>query len=371
MEAGAGSDRKPIVLIADDDEGIRYLLATLCEGNGYEPIVTQNGRQAVAEALRRPPDVILLDALMPEMNGFEAISRLKADRRTSHIPVLILTGLTSREDRLKGIAMGANDFLTKPIDAEELLLRLRNNLKIKEFHDFLSNHAEILERQVAERTRELQQAFERLKAASEIISGSYKDAVYRLAAVAEYRDEDTGAHIRRISYFTRELAAGLGLDDKFRDMIFYAAVMHDIGKVGIPDSILLKPGQLTSEEWEVMKGHTTTGARILQGSDSPYLQMAAEIALSHHERWDGSGYPGGLKGESIPLAAQITNLADQYDALRTERPYKQAFDHEQACRILLRGDGRIRPEHFNPRLLAVFREMVERFRRIYDEHADR
>jgi putative two-component system response regulator len=283
---------------------------------------------------------------------------------------LILTGLRTREDRLKGIAAGASDFLNKPIDSEELLLRLRNHLKIREYTEFLKHHAEILEDQVAARTRQLQEAFENLQSAMARVTGTYRDTIFRLAAVAEYRDEDTGGHIRRISFFTRELAEALGANGEFPETIYYASVMHDIGKVSIPDSVLLKPGKLTPEEWELMKSHTVNGARVLQASDSPYLSMAEKIARSHHERWDGSGYPDGISGEQIPLAARITNLADQYDALRSARPYKPPFDHQQACEIILEGDGRTRPEHFDPAVLAAFAARKGRFQEIYDEFRD-
>jgi putative two-component system response regulator len=358
------------VLIADDDSGIQALLETLCQEAGYLTTVVGSGRQAVQEAQRDPPDVVIMDGVMPEMDGFTATAQLKADKRTADIPVLILTGLRSREDRLKGIAAGASDFLNKPIDAEELLLRLRNHLKIREYYEFLKHHNEILEQQVAARTEELRKAFENLQSAHTRITGSYRDTIFRLAAVAEWRDEDTGTHIRRISHFTRELAQTLGADDEFVETIYYASVMHDMGKVSIPDSVLLKPGKLTPEEWEIMKTHTTNGARVLQASDSPYLKLAEKIARSHHERWDGSGYPEGLAGEGIPLAARITNLADQYDALRSVRPYKPAFDHDRACAIILEGDGRTLPEHFDPSVLAAFGGRRKRFDEIYREIRD-
>ena len=361
--------REKMVLIADDDSGITMLLQTLCEDRGYRTVSAPNGLRAVEIALEHPPDLIVMDGAMPEKDGFEATRELKSSPRTQHIPIVMLTGLQSREDRLRGIAAGANDFLTKPVDGEEFALRVSNNLKIKDYHDLLQNHAAILEEQVRQRTEEIQDALEKLQAANRLVKMGYIDTIYRLAVLSEFKDEDTGAHIRRIGFFTRELATVLGLDAEFTEAISHASMMHDIGKVGIPDSIMLKPGPLSEEEWKVMKSHAERGARILSGSHSPYLVMAEQIARSHHERWDGSGYPAGLRGDSIPLAARLTTLADQYDALRTCRPYKPAYPHAQTMRVLIEGDGRTLPAHFDPVILAAFRANERRFEEIFEERA--
>jgi len=310
----------------------------------------------VETAREQLPDAILMDVMMPVMDGFAATEALKSDETTKHIPVIIVTALDSRQDRLTGIEKGADDFLTKPPDAKELALRLKNNLRNKEFHDFLAQHNRILEETVAKRTRELRKG--------------YVETVHRLTLAAEYKDEETGAHIRRISYYTRELAGALGMPAEFCECIFYASPMHDIGKVGIPDAILLKNGPLTNEEWEIMKTHSYLGAKILQGSDSPFLRMAEDIAYAHHERWDGKGYPRGLSGDDIPLTARIMNICDQYDALRSKRPYKPAFDHEKTVGIITRGDGRTMPEHFDPRVLAAFEKMTDIFADIFTTYRD-
>jgi putative two-component system response regulator len=356
-------NRKQVVLIADDNEGVVALLTTLCEGAGYLTLAARDGKDAAEKVARFLPDLVILDGVMPALSGFDVAKKLKADERTQHIPIIILTGLSSRHDRIKGIAAGANDFLTKPVDSEELLMRVRNNLKIKEFHDFLAQHNAVLEAQVAERTRELQEAFGRVTAA-------HRETLMRLAIIAEYKDENTGAHIRRIAHYSRELALFMSLGEQLAEEIFYASPMHDIGKVRVPDHILLKPGALTPEEWVVMKAHPLTAETILEGSASPYVKMARDIASAHHERWDGSGYPRGLAGEAIPLVARITSIVDQYDALRTERPYKAAMDHEGALRVITEGDGRTRPGHFDPAILAVFVKCAARLSEIRAEHGD-
>ena len=341
------------ILIADDQLLNILVLEELCKNLGHDAVKARNGREAVELARTERPDCILMDVVMPELDGLEATKQLKNDKKTAHIPVIIITGLDSRKDRLAGIAIGADDFLTKPIDDEELALRLRNNLRNKEFHDFLAEHKKLLEEQVAERTRLLREG--------------YVDTIHRLVLASEFKDEYTGAHINRISYYTREIAENCALGSEFVESIFYASPMHDIGKVAIPDAIQQKPGPLDATEWEVMKTHTTVGAEILKGSNSPYLQMAVDIAQYHHERWDGKGYPNGLKGEEIPLTARIMNICDQYDALRSERPYKQAYDHEKSCAIILQGSERTSPEHFDPEVLEAFRKCRTRFAEIYDE----
>ena len=352
MEEKAGKT----ILIADDDEGIVMLLRTLCEDRGYRTIAASNGREAVEMTFQNLPDLIVMDATMPEKSGFDATLELKSNARTEHIPIVMLTGLQSRADRLRGIAAGANDFLTKPVDGEEFALRVSNNLKIKEYHDFLENHARILEERVRQRTEDIRKG--------------YIDTIYRLAVVSEFKDEDTGSHIKRIGFFTKVLASVLGMGSDFTEAIYHASMMHDIGKVGIPDSIMLKPGALTDEEWKIMKSHSERGARILSGSGSPYLIMAEQIARSHHERWDGSGYPAGLEGEAIPFAARITTIADQYDALRTRRTYKPAFSHNATMRIITEGDGRTLPTHFDPRVLEAFALNGQRFEDIFEQRSE-
>lgn len=250
MDEGTKTKKIPNILLVDDEERNLKLLEALCESLGYGTLLARNGREAVEQARLYKPDVVLMDVMMPEMNGFDATEKLKKDGLTRHIPIIMVTALDSREDRLTGIAKGANDFLTKPIDAEELALRLKNNLEMKAYHDFLKDCSVTLEGQVAARTRDLNQAFEKLEATHEKVKSGYIETIYRLAVTSEYKDEETGAHIRRVSYYARLLAERMGMDQEYKNSIFYAAPMHDIGKVGIPDSVMLKPGKLTPEEWD-------------------------------------------------------------------------------------------------------------------------
>jgi putative two-component system response regulator len=344
------------ILLVDDELRNLKLLETIIKAEGHETETAMSGEQALAAVARQPPDLILLDVMMPGMTGHEVAGKLKLDPHTKAIPIIMVTSLDDRQSKLTALNMGAEDFLTKPVDRAELWVRVRNLLRLKEYGDFLADHARILEEQVRKRTDQL--------------TTSYRETIAALTSAASYRDEETGAHVVRISHYCKELATFLGLDAEFCDNIFYASPMHDIGKIAIPDKILLKPGGFTPEEWEVMKTHAALGAKMLQGGDSPYIKMGRDIALSHHERWDGTGYPQRLKGEQIPLAARLMCIADAYDAMRSKRPYKPPFDHDKAVNIILKGDGRTAPGHFDPQVLAAFESHLERFRDIYEGLAD-
>lgn len=349
------------ILIVDDEEQNIKLLSSLLQALGYEIETGVNGKEAVKKSKSYRPDLILLDVMMPVMDGFEACDEIKNDPDTAHIPVVIVTALADRDSKLHGLNVRANDFLTKPIDRAELTLRVKNLLKVKEFEDFMIKHNQVLEDEVRKRTFELDKANEELKS-------SYIETIYRLTLAAEYKDEDTATHIRRISYYCKTIGEKLGLQDEFVEIMFYASPMHDVGKMGIPDSILLKPGKLTSEEFEIMKSHTTIGARILRESRSEFLKAGETIALSHHERWDGTGYPHGLKGEEIPLTGRIMNIVDQYDSLRSRRPYKPGLSHKQTVEIITVGDGRTMPGHFDPDVLNAFVQSANEFNDIFEGH---
>lgn len=342
----------------------------MLKAQGYEVTTAKNGAEGVDKALEFQPDVTLLDIMMPEMDGYEACTRLKSREETNNIPVILITALDDRESRLTGFKAGADEFLTKPVDRVELTLRLQNLIKVKEYGDFLRDYNKTLESTVHQRTVQLEKAYKEIENANSKIKTGYLDTIYRLTMAAEYRDEDTANHLRRISFYSHLVAGRLGLQKPFVETISFASPMHDIGKIGIPDAILLKPDRLSPQEFELAKTHTTIGGNILKGSESEILDMAEKIALSHHETWNGTGYPFGLKGEDIPIAGRIVALADQYDALRSKRPYKLGLSHEMAVEIILTGDGRTMPENFDPDILAVFRGVANQFSAIYEEHKD-
>lgn len=344
------------IQIVDDDEVDTRLLRAQLKAGGYNIMTARSGEECLVQLKTRLPDLILLDIVMPGMSGFELARQLKSDPQTENIPVIMITGLEDRESRLRALDMGAEEFLSKPVDRAELLVRVRNMLHLKEYQNLLVDYNHTLEQRVAERTRELSEA--------------YKDAIFTMVRAAEFRDEETGAHVQRISFYCRDMAEELGLDAEFCDQIFHASPMHDIGKIAIPDAVLLKPGGFTPEEREIMKGHAVHGAKILEKGNSPYVRMGAEIARNHHERWDGTGYPSGLRGEAIPFAARLMNIADQYDALRSKRPYKTALSHNRALEIITLGDGRTLPAHFDPQVLDAFGRCAERWREIYDANVD-
>jgi response regulator RpfG family c-di-GMP phosphodiesterase len=511
------NSEKPLILAVDDEEMNLELLEILMVPLGYQVEKAKNGKEALEKIAERSPDIILLDVMMPGMDGFEVCRILKEDEKTRDIPVVMVTALNQIENKVTGIETGADDYLIKPFHRNELIARVKSLLKVrtlndkvkkyqytirslfelttlsedfrdrggifnelakrtaeltgmekvvialvennllqvkasyhlnddKELYTFLSQNgpirkvietgkqlvavndsqiakqfnlnlsyvciplksiskdvigalcafgingdmsegtvrvlsivaqriaseiqikdrSRVLEDTVDKRTKALRESLEKLEEAHSEISHAYEEIVYRLSVAAEYKDEDTAAHIHRISYYSEALARKLGLPEEEVKLIKLASPMHDIGKIGIPDSILLKPGQLTPDEFEIMKQHTIMGARILAGSSSPLLSMAEEIAISHHEKYDGSGYPYGVMGENIPLVGRIVAIADVFDALLTPRVYKPAFDLDNTLTIMKEGKGK----HFDPNLVDAFFDILDEILTIKEDYSN-
>ena len=330
------------VLIADDSPFNIALLLRLLRDWGFQEIRTTTDSSTVEDLVASwEPDILMLDLQMPAPDGFEVMRRLKAARSdtTVPMPILMLTADTTIETRRRALALGATDFLTKPFDHEEVCLRASNLLRTRRLERRLAEQNSELEAFVARRTEALERA--------------HLDMLGHLARVAEYRDDDTHHHTERVGHIAALLGEAVGLAAEHVAILRRAAELHDIGKVAIPDRILLKPGKLTPEEFEVVKTHTTAGADILAGSNSAYLEMAASIALSHHERWDGSGYPVGIAGQDIPIESRIVMVADIFDALTHERPYKAAMPVEDALAQMRSQTGTF----FDPWLMSAFERL--------------
>lgn len=360
------TEEKKTVLVVDDTPVNLTVMIGLLQDT-YKVKVANSGEKALKIALGAiPPDIILLDIMMPDMDGYEVCRRLKANAATHDIPVIFLTAKHEVEDEKHGLDLGAVDYITKPISPPIVSARIHTHLQVKAYADFLKNKTEYLEQEVAQRTSE--------------IAAIQKVTILALASLAETRDCETGFHIRRTQMYVRALANKLrhtpnysaALNDSSIESIIRSSPLHDIGKVGIPDTILLKPGRLSPEEFDTMKTHTTIGMKAIENAEFQldekvaFLNYAKEIALFHHEKWDGSGYPQGISKHDIPVCAQIMAVADVYDALVTPRVYKPAMPHQQAVAIILEG----RDSHFNPDIADAFLEIQEEFAAISIQYAD-
>jgi putative two-component system response regulator len=353
------------ILIVDDEIKNLKLLEALLLPMKYGLFKALDGKTAIDILNKNEIDLILLDIMMPEMSGYEVCRIIKADETKKDIPVIILTSLNDDESQVKGLALGAADFITKPFKIEILQARVKTQLELKKSRDELKAFNSSLKEMVKERTKEL--------------ALTQEVTIDCMASIAEYRDPETGFHIKRTQHYVRELAIKLQnhpkfknyLDDDTIQMLYLSAPLHDIGKVGIPDSILLKPGKLTDEEMAIMKKHPIYGDEAIAKSEKKltnksFLRFTREISISHHEKWDGSGYPYGLKGDEIPIPGRLMALADVYDALISKRVYKPAFPHEKAVQIITEGRG----SHFDPDIVDAFLEIQDKFREIAATLAD-
>jgi putative two-component system response regulator len=377
--AGAGGAKAAAsqakVMVVDDEATNVKIVRRLLELAGYTRFVTTTESSAALTLLRKErPDIVLLDLMMPEVSGLDILAEVRFDEELSFIPIVILTAVTDRETKLRALELGATDFLGKPLDPSELVARVRNVLAVKAYQDRLQNYSKDLEAAVRQRTAELE--------------ASRQDVTHCLARAAEYRDDDTGYHVIRVGKFARLLGEAMGITGDAADIFEQAAQLHDVGKIGIPDAILLKPGKLTTEEFNVMqthcgfgqhilnpvsteeeqliRRHTEVGAKILEVGTSPVLALAERIALTHHEWWDGRGYPSGLKGEEIPLEGRITAVADVFDALSSKRCYKGAFPLDKCFEII---DGE-RGTHFDPAVVDVLLASRDEIAAIHAEFVD-
>jgi len=341
------------LLIVDDNPANVALLEYTLASEGYSSILSITDPRK-AEKLYRAykPHLVLLDINMPFLTGYQVMTQIREIEKDSYIPVLVLTALSDTQTRIQALSEGAQDFLTKPFEKHETLKRIENMLRIRLLHNEVLEQNIILERKVQERTSEL--------------NDSRLEIIYRLGRAAEYRDCATGEHLVRLSHMCLLFGKLAGMPDQKAALLFNASPMHDIGKIGIPDSILLKPEPLTKEEWEMMQTHTTIGADLLDGHDSELMVLARHIALSHHEKWDGSGYPQKLKGMEIPFEARITAIVDVFDSLTSRRPYKDSYSIEKTCAIIEAGRGK----HFDPELTDLFFKNIDQFIQIYHEFSD-
>ena len=361
------ADARSVVLVVDDTPQNLSLMTGLLRDD-YRVLVANHGERALALcAGAQRPDLILLDVMMPELDGFEVCRRLKQDPATREIPVIFLTARSEMEDEQLGFDVGAVDYITKPISPPIVMARVRTHLTLKRARDFLNDQNAYLEAEVARRMREL---------------AAVQDAtIMAMASLAETRDNETGNHIRRTQHYVRALAMAVRAHPRFAaelgdehaiEMLYKSAPLHDIGKVGIPDHILLKPGRLTAEEFEIMKTHTTLGRDAILAAESQldapesFLRHARDIAYSHQEMWDGRGYPEGLQGEAIPLSARLMAVADVYDALISRRVYKEPMSHAEAVEIIRAGRG----THFDPDLTDAFLQIADEFATIARRFAD-
>lgn len=354
----------PEILIADDEPDIRSLFSLIFRRRGWGCHEAATADDALRVVRANPTiGIVFIDINMPGQTGLECMARIKGEDAERNLEFVIITGNAGLQEAVSALRLGAADFLTKPIRTEQVwqsLEKCRQRFLEREEQQNLKKSV----------LAEIGSKNSRIRDLVHEIDAARVESLETLAIAAEHRDNETGEHIRRIGAFARVLAEGIGWPTAEVERIGRAAQLHDIGKIGVPDRVLLKAGPLTPNEWAIMKRHAEVGGGILGVSKGETMQCAAQIALAHHERWDGSGYPHGLAGDAIPLGARIVAVCDVYDALRSLRPYKPALDHPTVMRIILEGDGRTHPGHFDPYILKVFTERQQAFSDLYDRHPD-
>lgn len=344
---GDVTEKKMDILIVDDEMINIMILEELSQGLGHTTIAYTHPLQAIDYLENNEPDIVLVDYMMPEMDGISFTKEAK--KRYPDCIVVMITAAGNTELKHLALEAGVTDFLLKPIDVVEVQLRLTNLAELQHSRNLMKDYSKQLEKDVEVATQK-------------IIQG-YHEALSVLSNVAEYKDPETSNHIHRVAHYSKMLAEKIGLDEKEQKIIFYASPLHDVGKIAIPDAILLKPEKLTPEEFDIMKTHTISGYNMLKDAKNPYLQAGAQIALSHHEKYNGRGYPNGLSKEEIPLYGRITAIADVFDALTSSRPYKEAWPFERAVALIEEGKG----EHFDPVIADVFIQNIDRVQAIFNE----
>lgn len=341
------------ILVVDDELANVKLLEKILRTTGFNHVVsTQRPTEVLPLHQQHNFDLILLDIDMPKLDGYGVMQQLNKFTNNNLPPILVLTAQHMQSYKQRALDCGARDYVTKPFDAKELLSRVNNLLEVQMAHKYMQHQNEILEQKIQERT--------------EVIHHTRLQVVRRLGMAAEYRDEETGLHIARMSKIAEIIAKAAGMDNEQCDLLLNAAPMHDIGKIGIPDNILLKPGKFEADEWAIMQTHAQIGADLLSGDDSDLMIMAHDIAISHHEKWNGKGYPNGLAGEDIPLTGRITALADVFDALTSKRPYKKAWPVDKAVVLIKEESG----QHFDPTLVDIFLEKLPDIIEVREKYAE-
>jgi len=361
MNNGTENSNQISIMIVDDTPANLQVLAGMLKDGGYKVRPVPSGKLAINAAENDPPDLILLDIMMPEMDGYDVCRKLKSTEKLKNIPVIFISAMNDTPDKVKALGVGGVDYITKPFQFAEVRARVETHLKIRKLQLELQEHNNMLQKIVENKVKE--------------ISDSQMATIIALARLAESRDYETGKHIERVQIYCKMLADRLceksgskgKMDIAYVENIFHASPLHDIGKVGISDSILLKPGKLTPEEFEIMKTHTVIGAQTLEAVRGKYpknafINMGIAIARSHHEKWDGTGYPNGLAGEDIPLCARIMAVVDVYDALRAKRCYKKPFEHRESCDIIIKDEGK----SFDPAIIEIFKELSSRFETVHN-----